>query len=133
MRTSIALACLALALPFAACGGNGTDQDEAQIRAAITQHLKALAAKDYAKACSYTTEALKQQVATETKTDSCEKGWESLISQPPPGQLDELRKAQVTRIQINGDTAEADGTPADLFSGGQRMKKTDGKWLLEKS
>jgi hypothetical protein len=133
MRTSIALTCLALVLPFAACGGNGSSQDEEQIRAAITQHLSALAAKDYAKACSYTTDALKKQVAAETKTDSCEQGWESLITQLPPEKIDELRKAEVTRIQINGDTAEADGAPAALFSGGQLMQKVDGKWLLDKS
>ena len=133
MRAALACLALALALTFGACGGNGSDQDEAQIRAAITQHLNALAAEDYAKACSYTTAALKKQVAAETKTDSCEKGWESLITQLPPEKIDELKQAEVTRVQINGDSAEADGTPAELFSGGQRTKKTDGQWLLEKS
>jgi hypothetical protein len=137
-RAAAMVAALAVTGAVGACGGSddGGGSDEEQARAAVEQLYAALADYDAERACAQLNEAAQQQLADGglgTESDTCVESFQGFLDESKrAGGLDLTLKAEVKRVEIDGDSAVAHVS----FGGAGRtgeipLEKVDGEWKLE--
>jgi hypothetical protein len=101
-------------------GGGGGSDDEAQIRDIVSNYATAIADRDGDKACSYLTDAARQQLESLAKTldvDDCPAVMEKVTEDVSSDDRDKLADITITSVKVNGDRAvvqvEADGVKGD--------------------
>jgi hypothetical protein len=125
-KRSLMLGATALAvLAFAACGDDGNSEDEDQ----ITEAFEAVAVSGEPSACTeFQTQAFAEQTTDETgeaAIKQCEREAEDTVGE----------EIDVSNIEVDGDSATAEGAITGSFFDGQTIEvalvKEDGQWKLD--
>jgi hypothetical protein len=128
----------AAVLIVAGCGGGGggsstaSDSSDTIAAQAVAGALKEFVAKgNYAKACSYYTDAAKAELATRAKggATSCPAVLTELFRKVSPAAKKQLRQIRVTSTTVTGTHAIA----KDSAGGTTYLTKQGAKWFVDKT
>jgi hypothetical protein len=127
-RAATALAALAVA----GCGGGGGDEATA-VRSTVQRYVDAFVNGDGAKACSLMTARTRRTFVNDSKplthTDDCATATGSVRAAAGQKAIDDLRRARISAVKVNGDRATARLT-AGAGQSVATLSKEGGDWKV---
>jgi hypothetical protein len=133
-RTAVTACALAASLSAGACGSGPSDQQ--QIKSLVSEYVAAFAAHDGGKACSLLTPEAQRRIQAAAGILRGKDCGQTLttVSRMPTGQAAKgLSTYRAGKIVIDGNEAGVIIVPAAPGAKPTRLRKIDGKWLIDGS